>query len=275
MEWASKSSGTAGTPSRTGPMVADATGRPPKTFGSRPKKAAGWTAFNGFAPSVVVTALGAPAATAIDMADPQSALEGILPGWFTPFFLLALVVGTIAINAMTSYSSGPALQSVGVRIGRSLGVVVHGLPAVALTLYALLVSDFLDTVSNVLQLTVVLLGPGMTIYATDILLRRNRYEGPALTGETPGGTYWYTAGVDWAGHRHGGIRSPCQHGAPRGPAGPSGGRTRPRPPGRHGRRRHRLRLRDAPPPRRTRPPAALTTRVRPGHRPGGRDTLDL
>ncbi|MFB7209026.1 hypothetical protein [Streptomyces sp. NPDC056255] len=34
-------------------------------------------------------------------------------------------------------------------------------------------------------------------------------------------------------------------------------------------------LRDAPPPRRTRPPAALTTRIRPVRRPDGRDTLDL
>ncbi|MEU2134475.1 cytosine permease [Streptomyces sp. NPDC018352] len=163
------------------------------------KKVAWWTASGGFLPSVVVTALGTPAATAIDMTDPQSALEGILPGWFTPLFLLALIVGTIAINAMTSYSSGLALQSVWVRIGRSLNVVVYGLLAVALTLYALLVSDFLHTVSNVLQLTVVLIGPGMTIYATDILLRRNRYDGPALSDETPGGTYWYTAGVNRAG----------------------------------------------------------------------------
>ncbi|MFI5770444.1 cytosine permease [Streptomyces sp. NPDC051658] len=40
---------------------------------------------------------------------------------------------------------------------------------------------------------------GKAIYATDILLRRNRYDGRALTDETPGGTYWYTAGVNRAG----------------------------------------------------------------------------
>ncbi|MGW2182211.1 purine-cytosine permease family protein [Streptomyces sp. NPDC001732] len=169
---------------------------PPATS---PTRVAGWTALGGFVPSVVVTALGTLAGTAIDMTDPQTALEGILPGWFTPVFLVSLVVGTIAINAMTTYSSGLALQAVGVRIRRSLSVMVYGIIAVALTLYALLVSDFLDTVSNVLQLTVVLLGPGMAIYAADILLRRNRYEGPALTDETPGSAYWYTGGVNWAG----------------------------------------------------------------------------
>ncbi|MFE7706912.1 purine-cytosine permease family protein [Streptomyces sp. NPDC057486] len=164
-----------------------------------PKAIVGWTALGGFLPSVVVTALGAFAATAVDMTDPQTALETILPAWFTPVFLLALVLGTIAINAMTAYSSGLALQAVGVRIRRSLSVIVDGVVGVALTLYALLVSNFLDTVSNVLQLTVVLLGPSMAVYATDILLRRNRYDGPGLTDETPDSPFWFTAGVNWAG----------------------------------------------------------------------------
>ncbi|MFJ9855082.1 purine-cytosine permease family protein [Streptomyces sp. NPDC101150] len=164
-----------------------------------PKAIVGWTALGGFLPSVAVCSLGAIAATAVDMTDPQTALGAILPTWFTPLFLLALVLGTIAINAMTAYSSGLALQAIGVRLRRSLTVIVDGVLAVAVTLYALLVSNFLDTVSNVLQLTVVLLGPSTAIYATDILLRRNRYDGPALTDETPGSPFWFTAGVNWAG----------------------------------------------------------------------------
>ena len=159
----------------------------------------GWTALGGFVPGVVVSSLGALAATAVDMTDPQTGLATILPGWFEPVFLLALVLGTIAINAMTAYSAGLALQAVGIRIPRARSVLVDGTAAVALTLYGLLFSDFLDTVSNVLQLTVVLLGPAMAIYATDVLLRRNRYDGPALMDETPGGPFWYTAGVNPAG----------------------------------------------------------------------------
>ncbi|MVO88636.1 nitrate reductase [Streptomyces sp. p1417] len=159
----------------------------------------GWTALGGFVPSVVVCSLGACAATAVDMTDPQSGLQQLLPGWFDPVFLLALVLGTIAINALTAYSAGLALQAVGIRIRRSLSVLADGTAAVSLTLYGLLVSDFLDTVSNVLQLTVVLLGPAMAVYATDIVLRRNRYDGPALMDETPTGPFWYTAGVNMAG----------------------------------------------------------------------------
>ncbi|MDG9717721.1 cytosine permease [Streptomyces sp. DH24] len=163
------------------------------------KAVVGWTALGGFVPSVLVCSLGAIAATAVDMTDPQSGLEGILPGWFSPVFLLALVLGTIAINALTAYSAGLAIQAVGIRIRRSRSVVVDGVAAVALTLYGLLVSNFLDTVNNVLQLTVVLLGPAMAVYATDIVLRRNRYDGPALTDESRDSPFWYTGGVNPAG----------------------------------------------------------------------------
>lgn len=159
----------------------------------------GWTALGACLPSVAVCSLGALAATTLDMSDPQTALGSILPDWFAPVFLLALVLGTIAINALTAYSAGLALQAVGVRIRRSFSVLVDGAAAVGLTLYALLVSDFLDTVSNVLQLTVVLLGPSVAVYATDILIRRNRYDGPALTDESRDSPFWYLGGVNWAG----------------------------------------------------------------------------
>ncbi|GHA79751.1 purine-cytosine permease family protein [Streptomyces termitum] len=159
----------------------------------------GWTALGAFVPSVVVCSLGALAATAVDMGDPQNALQEILPGWFSPVFLLALVLGTIAINALTAYSAGLALQAVGLRIRRTVSVLFDGTVAVALTLYGLLVSDFLDTVSNALQVITVLTGPMMCLYATDIVLRRNRYDAAGLADETPAGPFWYTGGFHGAG----------------------------------------------------------------------------
>ncbi|MFE6227484.1 purine-cytosine permease family protein [Streptomyces sp. NPDC057854] len=166
---------------------------------SSPRAIALWTALGAFVPSVVVSALGAFAATAVDMTDPQTALQGILPGWFVPVFLLALVLGTVAINALTAYSAGLALQAVGLPVRRTVSVLLDGAVAVALTLYGLLVSDFLDTVSNALQAITVLTGPLMCVYATDILLRRNRYDVAGLADETPGSPFWYTAGVNPAG----------------------------------------------------------------------------
>ncbi|MFV6030003.1 purine-cytosine permease family protein [Streptomyces sp. NPDC056264] len=159
----------------------------------------GWNALGAFLPSVVVCSLGAFAATAVDMTDPQTALQELLPGWFVPVFLLALVLGTISINALTAYSAGLALQAVGLRIRRSVSILFDGAVAVALTLYGLLVSNFLDTVSNALQVITVLIGPLMAVYATDVVLRRCRYDGIALSDETPDSPFWYTAGVNPAG----------------------------------------------------------------------------
>ncbi|GLW72978.1 allantoin permease [Kitasatospora phosalacinea] len=164
-----------------------------------PRAVAGWTALGAFVPSVLFTALGTLAATTLDMTDPQAALTAVLPGWLRPLFLLAVVLSAVANNAMTAYSSGLALQAVGLRIRRSRSVALDGALGVALTLYALLVSNFLDTVNNVLELMVALTGPVMAVYAADILLRRNRYHGPDLTDESPASPHWYSHGVNPAG----------------------------------------------------------------------------
>eukprot|EP01042_Synura_sphagnicola_P022979 gene22979-29294_t len=39
----------------------------------------------------------------------------------------------------------------------------------------------------------------MAIYATDLVLRRNRYDGAGLGDETPGSPYWYWHGINVAG----------------------------------------------------------------------------
>jgi cytosine/uracil/thiamine/allantoin permease len=43
------------------------------------------------------------------------------------------------------------------------------------------------------------LGPLVAVYAVDILLRRNRYDGRALTDERRGSPFWYAGGVFWPG----------------------------------------------------------------------------
>jgi purine-cytosine permease-like protein len=78
--------------------------------------------------------------------------------WATLAFLLAVVLGTVANNAVTAYSSGLALQAVGLRIRRSRSVALDGTIGVAMTLYTL-DSNFLDTVASLLQVMVALLGP--------------------------------------------------------------------------------------------------------------------
>jgi NCS1 family nucleobase:cation symporter-1 len=164
-----------------------------------PRSTAAWTALGGFAPAVLLGALGVLAGTAVDMTDPQTSLAAILPGWFYPVFLLAIVVGSITNNVLTAYSSGLSLQAVGIKASRAFTVFVDGVVAVALTLYALFISNFMDTVGSILEMSVSLLGPSLAIYGADILLRRNRYDGQALHDESPTSPFWYRNGVNWSG----------------------------------------------------------------------------
>lgn len=162
-------------------------------------RVAAFTALGGFVPTVLLSCLGVLAGTVVDMTDPQSALEGILPGWFYPVFLFVLVIGSMTNNVMTMYSSGLALQAIGFPIRRSLSVLIDGALGVALAYYALFVSDFTDTLSSILELTVAVLGPAMAIYVVDTFARRNAYDGIKLHDETPGSAHWYHGGVNLAG----------------------------------------------------------------------------
>jgi purine-cytosine permease-like protein len=66
-------------------------------------------------------------------------------------------------------------------------------------MYALLVRDFLASVASLLALMVTLVGPIMAVYAVDILMRRNNYDGLELSDVTDGSKYWFTGGVNLAG----------------------------------------------------------------------------
>ena len=158
-----------------------------------------WTALGGFVPAVLLAMLGALAATAADMTDPQAGLTTLLPHWLVPVFLVFIALSSITNNIMTAYSSGISLQAAGVRLRRSLTVLADGLLAFSGTVYALFVSDFLTALQDFLALSVAVLAPGMAIYATDLVLRRNRYDGAALGNETATGAYWYWHGVNPAG----------------------------------------------------------------------------
>jgi purine-cytosine permease-like protein len=102
-------------------------------------------------------------------------------------------------NVLNAYSSGLSLQAMGIRTGRTTTVLWDGAIAVALTIYALVISNFLETLSAVLSLSVSLLGPSLAIYGADLLMRRNRYDGNALVDETQGSPFWFDRGVRWAG----------------------------------------------------------------------------
>lgn len=160
---------------------------------------AGWTALGGFVPSVVLGAIGVVAGSAVDMSDPQHSLAAVLPGWFYPVFLAMIVLGCVTNNILTMYSSGLCLQAIGIPLPRSITVLFDGVLGVGLACYALFVSDFTSTLNDILELSVALLGPSIAIYATDIVLRRNAYDGAALHDLRPGAPFWFDRGVNAAG----------------------------------------------------------------------------
>ncbi len=158
-----------------------------------------WTALGGFLPAMVLGALGVLAGTVVNMTDPQSSLAAILPAWFYPVFLLVIVLGSITNNVLTAYSTGLALLAVGIPWKRAITVIFDAVIALGITCYALFISNFLDTLNNLLALTVALLGPALAIYGVDIIMRRNRYRATQLADESARGPIWFAGGFNLAG----------------------------------------------------------------------------
>lgn len=158
-----------------------------------------WTGFGGFLPATGIAVLGALAATAVDMSNPEIAMAKIVPTWFYVIFLLVIVIGSISNNALTAYSTGLALLATGIPWRRSITIIFDAVVAIGVTLYALFISNFLDTLSGLLEVSLAVLAPGMAIYAVDIFLRHNRYNGPALQNTTATSPYWFAGGINIGG----------------------------------------------------------------------------
>ena len=158
----------------------------------------GWSTLGAVLPAFLFGLIGVMAGTIVDMSDPQTSFVTILPHWAYLAFLLVIVVGTTTSNIMTTYSSGLILQAAGVTASRSKTVLIDGVIAVAIACYALFISNFFTTLMNFLPLSVALFAPTMAIYVSDIVLRRNRYDGIALNDDTANSPYWYSGGVNWS-----------------------------------------------------------------------------
>lgn len=162
-------------------------------------RVAGWTAFGGWCSSTIPGGIGILAGTVVDMGDPQVSMRSMLPAWFYGLFLLMVIGTSIANTVNGTYSSGLSLQAMGLRTRRSRSVLIDAFLVSVLCLYALLAAHFLTALNNIMALTVTFLGPAMTIYAVDVLLRGNRYDGRALHDERPGSPFWHSGGIGWSG----------------------------------------------------------------------------
>ncbi|MDR6610729.1 cytosine permease [Leifsonia sp. 1010] len=158
-----------------------------------------WTGFGGFVPATGIAILGILAATAVDMSNPETAMAEIVPPWFYVIFLLVIIAGSVSNNALTAYSTGLALLATGIPWRRSITIIFDAVVAIGVTLYAVFISNFLDTLSGLLEVSIAVLAPSMAIYVVDIFLRRNRYDGPALQDTSSSSPYWFTGGFNLGG----------------------------------------------------------------------------
>ncbi|MHA3685090.1 purine-cytosine permease family protein [Leucobacter sp. HY1908] len=161
------------------------------------------TALGGAVTGFLATAAGTLLATAVGAQALEFGIEyallDLLPGWFGPVFVGAIILNTIALNGMTTYTASMALQAVGVPIRRIPSAVLIGALGTAFTIYLAASTSLIDAVNLMLQFLLIVSVPSITIYAVDVLLRRNQYDAFDLFDESRTSRYWYRAGFSVAG----------------------------------------------------------------------------
>lgn len=165
---------------------------------TKPSHITAATALGGAIPFIVFTIVGVLLATGVSDAafavGIDVALIDLLPSWLGPLLVLGVVINTIALNAMTAYTSSMALQAIGFRLRRIPAAIIVGVVGTALTIYLVLSSSLLEAANLMLQFLVIVSGPAMAIFVVDVILRRYDYDGIDLFHDRPGGRFWYSAG---------------------------------------------------------------------------------
>lgn len=165
---------------------------------TKPSHIALATGLGGAIPFVVFTTVGVLLATGLSGeafdAGIDVALLDLLPLWLGPLLVVGVVINTIALNAMTTYTSSMALQAIGFRLRRIPAAIIVGAVGTALTIYLVLSSSLLEAANLMLQFLVIVSGPAMAIFVVDVALRRYDYDGAELFDDHPGGRFWYSGG---------------------------------------------------------------------------------
>ncbi|WP_240422747.1 cytosine permease [Leucobacter sp. wl10] len=161
------------------------------------------TALGGAIPAAFFTIVGALLGSvvspeALDIGI-EYALLDMLPAWLGPIFVIGVIVNTVALNGMTTYTASMAFQSIGVPIRRIPSAVLIGVLGTAFTLFLVMSTNLIAAVNLMLQFLLIISAPTMAVYVADIVLRRNRYEGLDLFDERPGAKFWYHGGFSLSG----------------------------------------------------------------------------
>jgi purine-cytosine permease-like protein len=152
-------------------------------------------------PALALCMMGALLASRGDMSDPIAGVEPFVPAWVFYIYIVAAVGGSVANNVVTYYSSGLAMQSVGIPLHRYSATALDTAISTAIVLYILFVQDFSTALNNFVALMIVWLAPFAGVWITDGLLRRWHYDPVAVhtTRRGEANPYWSWNGINTHG----------------------------------------------------------------------------
>jgi purine-cytosine permease-like protein len=153
-----------------------------------------------FAPSLLLTLMGAYCATLADMSDPVAGLRPFMPAWVFVIYIAAVIGGSLANSVPTYYSSGLTLQALGLRVHRYVATAADVIVSTLITLYILFVKDFSTALNDFVSLLIVWVGPYGGVWIADAYLRSGRYDASAIHSNLRTGPYWRSHGLNPAGY---------------------------------------------------------------------------
>ncbi|AKA08692.1 hypothetical protein SAZ_16180 [Streptomyces noursei ZPM] len=159
-----------------------------------------WRVLGGGAGMAVYLGVtGVLVATRTNLSDPVAGVEPLVPGWLYVLYIAACFLGSISNNASVFYSSGLAIQAIGIPLKRWLATALDALLALVAVLLILFVYDFETALNDFLSLVNVWAGPFAAVWITDGVLRRWQYDAHAIHTSDASSRYWGLGGVNVRG----------------------------------------------------------------------------
>lgn len=166
-------------------------------------KAVAWWTFAGVGIiSVLLELLGAGIFTRAPGigADPISGFRALIPGWLYVIFIINGFFGAAANNAITFYSSGLTMQSMGMPLHRWRATLIDFVLSTVIVLYIELFDQSLQSVfADYLAFLNVWAAPFFAVYLTDAILRRWRFDPAGIHTVSAESPYWGRSGLNVAG----------------------------------------------------------------------------
>ncbi len=167
----------------------------------------GWIMLGTALPEAVLMILGALLFTFLSSipvwngTNPFEAFvhTGIFPSWVVATLLVVAIVQMFSIDALVLYSSGVSLLATGLPIKRYQAVVLDGVLAGLLTIWATFQSSFSVFTKEFVGVIIIWIGPWFGVFVMDWLLRARRYDGIDFDANPRRSRLRNEGGVPWAG----------------------------------------------------------------------------